>query len=196
MGEVEGSVRKRLDIPTREEHKRHIKKLWWTCIILATLVFLAAGGSFAGMMLAGTPAAVVVNISTGIFQIIVLSYGLGFFVPAFLTSLARLSLGIEMSRVGVEVGVETAEMLETTRKRADDLGETVKKHLEEAVRKGLEKFAEHAREMQDEIGQRIATEIDSALEEVFGENGASTEGPISPSEARVNEPDRALEEAP
>lgn len=98
-------------VPTREEHRRFIRRLWKTCIVLATVLFVVAGVVVAGLFFAGHAPDRVVEISTAIFQVIVLSYGMGFFVPAFLTSLVKMSMGVEMSRKGLEIGKTTAAIL-------------------------------------------------------------------------------------
>jgi hypothetical protein len=98
-------------IPTREEHRRLIRKIWMGCILLALGVFAGSGGSVLTLFLSGKPSAHIVNVSTSIFQVILLSYGLGFFVPAFLTSLVKMSLGVEMSRQTIETMQETKEAI-------------------------------------------------------------------------------------
>lgn len=108
-------------IPTREAHDRFIRRIWKLCIGMAAAVFLLTGGIVLALFLAGHDSKKVVEISTAVFQVLVLSYGLGFFVPAFLTSLFKMSLGVEMSRRGLEIGEETSKVLAQLSKDAGPL---------------------------------------------------------------------------
>jgi hypothetical protein len=98
-------------IPSRDDHNRFIRRIWYGCIGMALLVFILTGGVVLGLFLSGHDSKKVVEVSTSVFQVLVLSYGLGFFVPAFLTSLLKMSLGVEMSRKGLEIGEETSKVL-------------------------------------------------------------------------------------
>lgn len=148
----------KVEIPTREEQDRYIRRLWKMCAVLASLVFLLAGSAFFGVLLSGKPAGEVVDISTGIFQLIVLSYGLAFFVPAFLTSLYRLGLGIEMSRVGLEVGMETANVLREVRGEGMKLVEEAR----DLVREGKDILRDAS------AGGELRERIDTVLERIDG----------------------------
>lgn len=99
-------------IPTREEHVQFIRRIWRICIVMASFVFLSTGGIVLAMFLIGHDSKKIVEVSTSIFQVMMLSYGLGFFVPAFLTSLTKMSMAVEMSRKGLELGKKTAEHLD------------------------------------------------------------------------------------
>jgi hypothetical protein len=96
-------------IRTRQEHRVLIRRIWTLCIVMAVLVFATTGGVVLALFLAGYESKKIVEVSTSIFQVLVLSYGLGFFVPAFLTSLLTMHLGVDMSRQGLEIGQETAK---------------------------------------------------------------------------------------
>lgn len=98
-------------IPSREEHNRTIRKLWVGCITGAALVFLVTGCTSLAMFLLGYDSKVIVNVSTVVFQIILLPYGLGYVAPALATSLLKMGLGVEMSRQGLNLGRETADMM-------------------------------------------------------------------------------------
>jgi len=100
-----------IKLPTREEHRRIIRRLWMGCIGAACAIFVVTGGVVLGLFMEGKDSKRIVEITTAIFQVLVLSYGMGFFVPAFLTSLMKMSLGVEMSREGLSVGKQTAELL-------------------------------------------------------------------------------------
>jgi hypothetical protein len=99
-------------IPTREEHRAFIRRIWMLCIGSAIGIFVVVGGLMTVLFLKGYDSKKIVEVSTTAFQVLVLSYGMGFFVPAFLTSLFNMALGVEMSRAGLEIGQDTAKILE------------------------------------------------------------------------------------
>jgi len=96
-------------IPTQEDHDRLIRRIWRGCIGAAAAVFLTTGGIVLSLFLAGHDSKKIVEVSTSVFQVLMLSYGLGFFVPALLTSLLTMGLGVRMSRKGLDVGQQTAD---------------------------------------------------------------------------------------
>jgi hypothetical protein len=98
-------------IPSREEHDRFIRRMWMYCGIAAVTVFFLTGGVVLALFLSGHEIQKIVEVSTAIFQVVILSYGLGFFVPCLLTSLFKMALGVEMSREGLEIGQKTAQIL-------------------------------------------------------------------------------------
>lgn len=100
-------------IPTEAQHKRRIRMLWVSCIAAAIVIFVVLGIVVGALFLKGYDSKKIVEVSTSIFQILVLSYGMGFFVPAFVTSLLNMWLGVQMSRIGIALGTKTAQILET-----------------------------------------------------------------------------------
>jgi len=99
-------------IPTREEHDRLIRKLWVSCVVGALLVFAASGTTALTMWRLGYDSGSIQHVSTVVFQVILLPYGLGFVAPMLATSLIKMSLGVEMSRKGLEVAESTADTLD------------------------------------------------------------------------------------
>src|SRR4029077_17583157 len=91
-------------IPTTDQHKRKIRLLWKSCIIAACAILVIVGGLVLCLFLKGYDSKKIVEVSTTVFQVLVLSYGMGFFVPCLMTSILNMWLGIEMSRVGLELG--------------------------------------------------------------------------------------------
>jgi hypothetical protein len=98
-------------IPSREEHRREIRRLWTRCILVAASIFVSTSILVVVLLLSGVDPVIVAAVSSTFFQIVVASYGLAFFVPAFMTSLRRMEIAVEMSRMSLEVGVETADSL-------------------------------------------------------------------------------------
>jgi hypothetical protein len=118
-------------IPTREEHKRFIRRIWKVCLIGAVVIFLITGTITLSMFFFGYDPKTVLTTSTIIFQILVLSYGMGFFVPAFLTSLIKMGLGVEMSRQGLEIGKQTATILTDFKDEVKPIMGDIKKIVED-----------------------------------------------------------------
>lgn len=184
-------------IPSRAEHDAKIKRLWRHCRHLAVLIFIITGSVTGTLLISGVDPKQVVAISTAVFQVILLSYGMGFFVPAFLTSLERLALGIEMNRQGLEIAERTAKIL-------DKIDDAIDKRLEHADRllTKLEKAADEAQKGDHPIIKRVETtfqhemkllrreisqerdgvenEMDAALAE--GEAAAAAEGGVEEAE--------------
>jgi len=98
-------------LPTYEAHALLIRRVWRWCIVGAVLVFLVTGSTAATMFLLGYDSKTIANVSTVVFQVILLPYGLGYVAPALATSLLKMSLGVEMSRESLTLGRETSTTL-------------------------------------------------------------------------------------
>lgn len=117
MGELdETKTFSAVTIPSRERHNLVIRRLWWWCAAGAALVFAATSAVALALYFKGHDSDKILKVSTTIFQILIMSYGIGFFVPAFTTSLLKMSLGVEMSREGLEVGKRTAKHIDHLQK--------------------------------------------------------------------------------
>jgi hypothetical protein len=119
-------------IPTTDQHKRKIRLLWKSCIIAAAAILVVVGGLVLALFLKGYDSKKIVEVSTTVFQVLVLSYGMGFFVPCLMTSILNMWLGIEMSRVGLELGQQTANILSTLDKAINSRLEKLDGVLEKA----------------------------------------------------------------
>lgn len=109
------------ELPEFKEHERQVRRLWKQCVAIAGLVFLVTGATTAVMFHQGMNPATVVALSTTIFQVLLLSYGMGFFVPAFLTSLKRLHLSVQMMYVSLDMGRQTVDAMKEMRDKANPL---------------------------------------------------------------------------
>jgi hypothetical protein len=157
-------------IRTREEHKRFIRRIWVICIVMAVLVFGTTGGIVGALFLAGYDSKKVVEISTSIFQVVCLSYGLGFFVPAFLTSLITMHLGVEMSRKALDIGEQTANHVDRLQGELKNMVNEFKTSLTDA-KAALTKAEQAMVEIRDHIKEqkREANKLeDSLAQEVLG----------------------------
>ncbi len=108
-------------IPGFQEHELEVKKLWQKCRYLAIATFVVVGLLTAAMFSAGMDAGKAVAVSTIIFQAILLSYGMGFFVPSLLTSLMRLGLSVHMMYESLRMGRETVEAMKSVQGEAEPL---------------------------------------------------------------------------
>jgi hypothetical protein len=187
----------KIKIPTRAEHDRFIRLLWKWCIAVAFIMFFVTGGIVAALFLSGHDTKKVVEVSTAIFQVLMLSYGLGFFVPMLTTSLLKMSLGVEMSRKGLEIGQETSQTLVKLQNEIKPLVEDAKQIMDELrpmirefkendfgkVHKVLDKFAyelngggklDRLVNSVERIAKRTESKADDALgsilEEAWGED--------------------------
>lgn len=151
-------------IPSRAEHKRFVKRVWVICNCIALVVFLVTGGTLLALFLTGNDSKSIVNTSTAVFQVLMLSYGMGFFVPAFLTSLIKMSLGVDMSRQGIEIGVKTAGNLDEMRKEIKPLVERGDRVLTK-----LEPMVEKADQMLDEFKKQDMSKLHKVLERLDAE---------------------------
>lgn len=145
-------------IPTHEEHARFVRRIWKICILMAAATFVVTGGIVLALFLGGHDGKKIVEVSTSVFQVVVLSYGLGFFVPAFLTSLITMSLGIHMSRRGIEIGEKTAANLESLQR---DVIEKVDKWIDRAEKKLDEAIVRLEKKADEMKGKKVDEIIDS-----------------------------------
>jgi hypothetical protein len=146
-------------VPSRAEHKRFIKRVWIICNCIAFMVFFVTGGTLCVLFLKGYDSKDIVNTSTAVFQVMMVSYGMGFFVPAFLTSLIKMSLGVEMSRRGIEIGVKTAQNLDEMRQEIKPLVEKGDRVLTK-----LEPMVQKADQMLDEFKKQDLSKLHKVLE--------------------------------
>lgn len=166
-------------IPTEAEQKRAIRNLWLTCIGAAFLIFAITGSIVLTLFLKGYDSRKVVEVSTAIFQVLMLSYGMGFFVPALITSLRTMMLGVRMSRRGLDIGQSTADVIETIDKALDDrlkrIDALISTMEQAAGGKGslIQVFRDEMKKLRDEIGNSKANaddELNAALDK--GEQAA------------------------
>jgi len=143
-------------IPSLAEHEREIRRLWRLCIVLASGVFVGALAVVLALVAAQHQLAALLAISTIGFQVLVMSYGAGFFVPAFVTSLKKLGLGIRLSYRGLELAQETAH---TVRELREDLGPVVAdlKYIAERARPVVDTL--HRLVVQERLLERISEDM-------------------------------------
>lgn len=98
-------------LPTQEEHNEVIRRVWRIGFYIAgaCFTFMAA---VVGVMLAmhKTPAEIV-SVELLIVYIILPAYAFGFVAPMLASSLIKMTLAVDMSREGLEIGKETADAM-------------------------------------------------------------------------------------
>jgi hypothetical protein len=141
-------------IPTRAEHNRKVRRLWWICISVATTVFLGSGLSILILFKVGYTMQQVWAVFGIAFPICVASYGAAFFVPVMLTSTYRMWVAIEMSRKGLELGEKTADNLLLLEEKIERL-EKFLKSAEDGSHPLVETFKEEMRLLREEIRGRV-----------------------------------------
>lgn len=99
-------------IPSRVEHDLFIRRIWKLCAIGATLCLVAMGGTVVVMGLLGYDSKTIANVQLIAVYIVLPAYAIGYVAPALATSLIKMSLGVEMSRRGLDVGRQTADLLD------------------------------------------------------------------------------------
>jgi len=151
-------------IPTRAEHNRKVRRLWWICISVATTVFLGSGLSIYVAFRIGYTVQQVWAVFGIAFPICVACYGAAFFVPVMLTSTYRMWLAIEMSRKGLELGEKTASNLLLLEEKIERL-EKFLQTLEEGDHPLVETFKEEMGLLREEIRGRVDGEVGDALAE-------------------------------
>jgi hypothetical protein len=102
-------------IPSFEEHERAIKKLWRTCILLGSVMFVGSVLTLVFFARRRYDLSALLGISTMTFQVVGMTYGAAFLVPAFLTSLKRMGLSVRMMYEGNRLGVEGARAMKEIR---------------------------------------------------------------------------------
>lgn len=161
-------------IPTRAEHKRLIWRLWKWCLSLAVIVFLGTASTMVTLWTLGYSPSEVLDYSTTSFQVLVLSYGMGFFIPILVTSVLMVALGIEMNRQALVLGSRSATVLDKIDKAIDNRlvrADRILDGLDDLV-KGAEK-AEHP--LMDRFEKFFSGELEKLRSEVRNQR-KETEG--------------------
>jgi len=100
-------------IPSREEHNKLIRFIWRACIGGALFSFIAMAGTVLTMYLMGRDTKKIVEVQLIMVYLILPAYAIGYVAPTLATSLIKMSLGVEMSRRGLDIGEQTADTLDT-----------------------------------------------------------------------------------
>jgi hypothetical protein len=116
-------------IPSREEHTRFIRKIWKGCLLAALFCFLSMATVVVIMAFMGYDPQKIVSVMLIAVYIVVPVYGVGYIGPAFATSLIKMALAVDMSRQGLVIGKDTADILTNLKKDVEPLVEDAKKMM-------------------------------------------------------------------
>lgn len=103
-------------LPSVEEHDRSVRRVWVRCMTGAGVCFAAMAGIAATMLLKGAPPERVVSVQLMLVYLLVPLYAVGYMAPMLAVSLKKMSLGLEMSREGLNVGKKTAQHIDHLQK--------------------------------------------------------------------------------
>lgn len=170
-------------IPTREEHRRNVRRIWISCICIGLGVIATMAGMVAVMMLKDFSHQLIVSCTTVLFQIIIGGVFTGFTTPYFLETRVNFAVGMEMNRKALELGTQTADNIVALEKkieplvgRADVLMEKAEKMLGSAEGDGAAKFDRLLTAL-EKIAARTSANADEQLEGLLKEAGFGDETP-------------------
>lgn len=104
-------VAEEFKIPTREEHKRNVRRIWISCILIGLFVISTMAGMVGIMVAKQMSHQLIVSCTTVLFQIIIGGVFTGFTTPYFLETRVNFAVGMEMNRKALQLGTETADNL-------------------------------------------------------------------------------------
>ena len=180
---------KPFDIDAQE---RRIKKLWKICIFSSVGIFSVSSVVMAAFLLAGHDPKAILTVFTLVFQVLVMTYALSFFIPLMLGSYLKMGIGIEMSKEGLEIGEKTSSTLNSVQKEvmplisdSKDLAKKVHtvsdeitkiisqiqdgdKSLANTVKNAVAEARKAMKEGESQIEKWIWDRVDLFLEGVFG----------------------------
>lgn len=110
-------------IPTREEHRKNIRRIWVSFICIGLFVIASMSGMVLVMMLKNFTHQLIVSCSTVLFQIIVGGVFTGFTTPYFLETRVNFGVGMEMNRKALQLGTQSADALNVLQKEGKPLME-------------------------------------------------------------------------
>jgi uncharacterized protein YoxC len=99
-----------------EAHDEGIRAVWKRCLLAAVACFGVMGGIAMVMLANGHTTEKIVSVQLMLVYLILPVYAVGFAAPMLITSLMKLSMGLEMSREGLNVGKKTAEHIDHLQK--------------------------------------------------------------------------------
>lgn len=174
-------------IPSREDHRRLLRRIWIGCLAAAAVCFIGMVTLVFGMARAGHDSKTIVNVMLIAVYIVVPIYGIGYIGPAFATSLLKMDMAVEMSREGLEIGRETAEVMRALKEDVVPIiadAKTVLASVSELVRqlneqnpKAIVDFLE--RLAKDGTVEKIASSVETVakkVHEVLDRQRPSAEG--------------------
>lgn len=98
-------------LPTQEEHNKIIRRIWKIGFYIAGGCFLFMASVVAVMLYIGKSTAEIVSAELLIVYIFLPAYAFGFVAPMLASSLTKMTLAVDMSREGLEIGKDTSDAM-------------------------------------------------------------------------------------
>lgn len=157
------------EIETHEEHEEKVRSLWRWGIRGGAAIFLFMGTLTLVFFIAGYDSRKVLQVSTSMFQVVVLAYGAGFVMPYFLTTLLKLNLGIDMNRKALELGTATANNLQHLKDEIEPVINKAEQVVDKIVPivENASEVSPKIKEMSEDIA-RISHKIRTATDNLNG----------------------------
>ncbi len=198
MTENQKDVPEEFKIPTREEHRRNIRRIWISCILIGLFVISTMAGIVLVMVLKQMSHQLIVSCTTVLFQIIIGGVFTGFTTPYFLETRVNFSVGMEMNRKALQLGTETASGLVTLKNEIGPMVKDAKEMISTFKSRDFGKMEKALDLLTTEMNgggkldrlvvalEKIAARVDQkagdAMEDLLGEAWGATSPPGSPSQ--------------
>lgn len=156
-------------LPTKSEHDATVRKIWRIGFLVAGGCFAFMGAIVAIMLAMGKSPSEIVAVELLIVYIVLPAYAFGFMAPMLTISLLKMSLAVDMSRTGLEIGQHTSEAMTEFKEETKPLIADLKAVVNEA--KPMVGQVQHT---VDEVKKVV----DGAMKEIKGENGGTIEDKV------------------
>ena len=156
-------------LPTKAEHDGTVRKIWRIGFLVAGGCFAFMGAIVAVMLAMGKSPSEIVAVELLVVYIVLPAYAFGFMAPMLTISLLKMSLAVDMSRTGLEIGQHTSEAMTEFKEETKPLIADLKAVVNEA--KPMVVQVQHT---VDEVRKVV----DGAMKEIKGENGGTIEDKV------------------
>ena len=131
-----------------EQLDREIFKFWKACIIAAAMIPVLSVLIILAVVLGYTKLSTISAIAYPVTAIVLITFGLGFIIPATITSIRRVSMTVRMAYTGLHTNERVANDLRALIKEAKPIIETVKNQTQDGF---LEKIEGHLKTIADRV---------------------------------------------
>ncbi len=173
-----------MSIPSQEQHEASLRRIWRFSIAAAAVQVVAGISVLSFVLFSRGNVQLLGVISTVLFQILLVAFGIGFSIPAVMASMAKLNLTLEIGRESLELGRKSANslvqlqsefvpVLQNLKTGISNLTELVEKvkhgngELKDTVRKAVTEARGMIKEGESEVEKYIFEKIDRFLSGAF-----------------------------
>lgn len=170
-----------MNIPSREEHQRLVRKVWRFFIAFAAITFIGMASTVISMRITGSEWKDIVNVQLIMVYVSLPAYLFGYVAPVLASSLIKMSLGLEISR---DTADDMKEIKDEIRPIILDVKTVVKdikpavSEVRNAVHEGKKLFDDAIHELREgnghlhgKIGDTLKTAVLEARKAVRGAEG-------------------------